>query len=484
MSLGLVVCAISGCGQTSQNDNSTMEAQSIEATSTIAGDIQVENELLYGTLNLTYADFYYGEINNVEPETDAAKGQYDVADKVTAQGFKDEGMYDAVTSATTAKSKRFNATYFEEHDNGVNILGVKDVNVAISKALYDDVKAAIDNNTVCANALCDIVNAITLKDETPVEYKMVNSDGTLSKTVGTTKTPDGVTTSFTTITSWGNYQIALQGLEVDVDTLQGGIIETADGKRYGLEHEDNLWINPSELSFAVVPFTEPHGNEVAYKRFEDMVGKQIVKLTYMIANGDDIEIPMNYFVNLPLADEFGVEGDEKVVYSADGTQLNMTTNFPADSNFDITAIRFGRSNMDIAQVAKNEVGLVLPADFAPGSYTVIYEDEKYCGVKHSFMIESGLTDKDVIFKDNTIEIKKDCGLTGKNYIDNISTVLVNGEKVNGRGLNKIIFDENMQLNHNAEMEDNEKKTPVFADGKNEVTLESAGFPSITFSFEK
>ena len=50
-----------------------------------------------------------------------------MADKVTSQGFKDEGMYDAVTSATTTKSKRFNATYFEEHDNGVNILGVKDV---------------------------------------------------------------------------------------------------------------------------------------------------------------------------------------------------------------------------------------------------------------------------------------------------------------------------------------------------------------------
>lgn len=60
-------------------------------------------------INVPYADFYYGEINHVQPEAleDAAAGQYDAEDKVTAAGLREEGIYDSVTSATSQKSQRF-----------------------------------------------------------------------------------------------------------------------------------------------------------------------------------------------------------------------------------------------------------------------------------------------------------------------------------------------------------------------------------------
>lgn len=122
-----------GCGNTASTENTNIpesEAALAEAVS--------EATLIYGTVNLPYAYFYYGELNQIEPETDAVTGQYDIKDLVADSGYEEEGMYDAVTSATTSKSKRFEATFYEEVETGVNILGVANVNVAISKALYDD----------------------------------------------------------------------------------------------------------------------------------------------------------------------------------------------------------------------------------------------------------------------------------------------------------------------------------------------------------
>ena len=51
-------------------------------------------------------------------------------------------MYDAVTSSTKNKFKSFFPTTYNSvnEDGSGKILGVKDVNVAIDKALYDKVK--------------------------------------------------------------------------------------------------------------------------------------------------------------------------------------------------------------------------------------------------------------------------------------------------------------------------------------------------------
>lgn len=128
-----------GCGNTASTENTNItESEAALAEAAENTEAVSEATLIYGTVNLPYAYFYYGELNQIEPETDAVTGQYDIKDLVADSGYEEEGMYDAVTSATTSKSKRFEATFYEEVETGVNILGVANVNVAISKALYDD----------------------------------------------------------------------------------------------------------------------------------------------------------------------------------------------------------------------------------------------------------------------------------------------------------------------------------------------------------
>ena len=40
-----------------------------------------------------------------------------------------------------------------------------------------------------------------VSEEVPVEYKVINSDGTLSQTIGTTKEAENVTVSFATVST-------------------------------------------------------------------------------------------------------------------------------------------------------------------------------------------------------------------------------------------------------------------------------------------
>lgn len=480
--LSVLMLSAVGCGNTDSTETMNITESEVALAASVENtEVDSENKLIYGTVNLPYADFYYGELNQIQPETDATAGQYNINDIVVSSGYEAEGMYDAVTSATTSKSKRFDATYFEEVETGVNILGVSNVNVAISKALYDDVQNAIANGTVCQNPLVDLVSNMTLTEQTPAEYKVINSDGTLSKTIGNTVTAEDVTATLTTISSWGNYQINFEGLDVDAATVQGAILETNDGAVYGLQHEDNLWLQASELSFPVEPFTESHGNEVAYQRFTDIPGKTITKITYLIANGDDIAIPTDLFCNYQLSDEYGITGDETVTYSKEGTSIHVALTIPEDSTYNLSSIKKGKSTLDISGVSYDENTVTLPADFTPGSYKLNFEDKTYSGIQHIVTVDSGLTDDCLSFDGNTIQITSDTGLTGADFIANLSNALVNNEKVSGKGLSSILFTEEGALNLEATTKKDNVEVEIFPAGSTyEVTLEATGYPSITF----
>ncbi len=463
---------------------SVEEATKEESPKTVVEENAEKYDLVYGTVNLPYADFYYGEINRVEPEYEAKEAKLDAADAIDAAGLGADGMYDAVSSATNKKSTRYEQTYFEENGDGADILGVANVNVAISRALYEDAQAQIKAGSDCKNSLLEIVENMVVTENVPSEYKVIGSDGTLSATVGNTVISQDAKASFTSISTWGNYQISVEGIELDAATIQGGILETSDGTIYGLEHNENLWLSPGEIAFAVEEFTEPHGNTPGYQRYSDLQGKTITKVVYMIANADDIEIDTDFFVNYMLDEQYSLTGDENLTYSADGVEVKYELNTPEDSDYKLSYISFGRAKKDISSVETVDGVIKLPADFKPGSYTIAFEDEKYSGLTFKTMIDSGLSDGDVTFNGETFEIKND-SFTAADYIANLSSVTVDGEPVKGKGLSAILFDEAGNLNVEAEITSDDKTTPVFAEGKNhEVTVESTGYPTVSFTVER
>lgn len=507
VALGVMTASalVVGCGSSTAVETGNDSVTSSEATTTASTEeisaeaeasLEEESEgvdlaalvegydLVYGTVDLPYADFYYGEINSVEPDFEATEADLEAADAIEAAGLEAEGMYDAVTSATNSKSTRYEQTYYEEDGEGAKILGVAGVNVAINRALYEDAKAQIEAGAECANALLEIVENMTVVDEMPAEFKVIGADGTLSATLGNTVVPEEAEASFTSVSVWGNYQISVEGIELDAATIQGGLIETSDGTIYGLEHNDNLWLSAGEIAFAVEEFTEPHGNTPSYQRFADMQGKTITKVVYMVTNDDDIEIDTDFFVNYQLEEGYGVTGDEELTYSAGGTEVSYELTVPEDSDYALSSITFGRAAQDITAVKAEDGVITLPADFKPGSYSFVFEDEKYAGLKFSTLVDSGLSEEDITFNGETFEINSD-SITATDFIGNLSAVSIDGEPVSGKGLSAILFDENGNLNLDAEITNDDKTTALFPEGASyEVTIESTAYPTVTFTVER
>ena len=125
----------------------------------------------------------------------------DAVDK--AASLRADGMYDAVTSSTKNKFKSFFPTTYNSvnEDGSGKILGIKDVNVAIDKALYDKVKKAIADGKTSKNPLFDIVKNMTLNADNaqPKEYKVINGDGTLTATKGDGTVVSPATATISTI---------------------------------------------------------------------------------------------------------------------------------------------------------------------------------------------------------------------------------------------------------------------------------------------
>lgn len=116
------------------------QAEVDEAVKHLTAAKNALDKYVYGTANLSYADFYYGELNNVKEDTTLDL----TSDK--AASYRESGMYDAVSSATTKKYKSyFSNTYSEDNANGQggSIIGIKDVNIAVPTSLYENAKKAI-----------------------------------------------------------------------------------------------------------------------------------------------------------------------------------------------------------------------------------------------------------------------------------------------------------------------------------------------------
>lgn len=273
------------------------QAEVDEAVKHLTAAKNALDKYVYGTANLSYADFYYGELNNVKEDTTLDL----TSDK--AASYRESGMYDAVSSATTKKYKSyFSNTYSEDNANGQggSIIGIKDVNIAVPTSLYENAKKAISEKKECSNKLLEIIGSMKLSDTAPSEYKILNGDGTLTAMKSEVREDTSDTLTIKTQSSYGQYEVdpvtsensPLSNLDAK-NSLLGIIVEDEDGNKYGMEHLENIY-HEGKFSFAVTEgFKEKHGNTIDYKRHEALQGKTIKKVTYLVKDGADIVINTN-----------------------------------------------------------------------------------------------------------------------------------------------------------------------------------------------
>lgn len=483
---------IAGCKNvadtTSTESVSQSESESkVDTGAESAADIGNEN-YIYAKINIPYADYYYGEINDIAPESDSAALTPKLDAPDAAAAIRNEGNYDAVSSATAKKSKMFKPTFTEDAGEGAKILGVAEVNVAISKSLYEGAKKAMEEKKESANPLLTFVGEIKeTTDKTPAEYKVLNSDGVFSKTVGNTVKNDAETT-ITTTSNYGNYEIEVKDLELDSDTVQGVVLETKEGQKYGLEHLQNIWLNPAELAFAVVPFTEVHGNVQSYLRYQDIPGKTISKITYLIQDGDDIEINTELLCKLLAPESYSIKGDESVNYSKDGTQIHYEIT-SEDSKYGLGRIVSRNKDVDIANVKDENGTLSLPKELVPGKYQFIFTNDKYADLNFTAVINSNLSAENFHFENNKLTLdENEAGLNIKDYLNATTSAKVNDEEYKGgkgRKFGKTVFNEDGSINLEAKYTSDDKDEPVFKESGNyTIVLSADGYPDLTIEVTK
>ena len=442
-----------------------------------------EAKTLYGKVNLPYADFYYGELKNLTAVSNDLNA--DAVDK--AAGLRADGMYDAVTSSTKNKFKSFFPTTYNSvnEDGSGKILGVKDVNVAIDKALYDKVKKDIADGKTSKNPLFDIVKNMTLNadNEQPKEYKVINGDGTLTATKGDGTVVSPATATISTINRYGNYGLNISGEGIpaakDVD---GVILKTSDGSMYAMKHLENIWVRTNEISFAVKPdFVEPHGNHVNYKAYTSIEGKTITEIRYLVHGGDDVIVKTSLLCKkIPGAD---ASASVKNAVFSEGVAVTTKVNAPADAAYKLSAVKKGRTTLEEGKdyaVSGDKITFKKTDNTGIGAYTAVFTSENYGDLQANFQLKSNHADGSVKIEGNKLVLPAD--LDKDTYYASISSVLVDGQPLRGRDLAKLIFGDDQTVNFNAELTGRGGvKTPIFTKGENgsyEIELVSDGYPSV------
>ena len=471
----------------------------------------VESGFVYGTANIPYADFFYGEMNEVQQN---AEMQLDAADPVTAAGYREEGMYDAVTSCTNSKSKRYATSYYTENtENGsVTLEGIRDVNIAVPTSLYKEAQEAIKEGKNCSNQLLSIIGSLKNVSETAPEsgeYKVLNGDGTLTAMTTETKTLT-VDSSISTSSVWGNYQVSVEFGDKNPDqpttaNMMGVIFETSDGEKYAMEHSQNLWLRTGEIAFAVKDgFVEPHKNTIDAKRSKGLEGKTIKKITYLVKDGADVVIPTNLLCKYKLADGQGITGpEEKVVYQRGygRTNVQMTYQVPETSSYKLSSVKYSGNEIEQGAYAgytydEDKKMLIVNGDTwsnsttGVGTYTLTFTDQSeapYEDITVPIVLSADETKVQFAIQDNKlvkIDPNGDTIYEAKDYIKNITSIKIDGQALGGKKANiseiaKTVFDEKTgAVNFDAKV----NNTAVFAKGDGgsyNVELTSSGFNDVT-----
>lgn len=465
------------------------QAEVDEAVKHLTAAKNALDKYVYGTANLSYADFYYGELNDVKEDTTLDL----TSDK--AASYRESGMYDAVSSATTKKYKSFfSSTYSKDNANGQggSIIGIKDVNIAVPTSLYENAKKAISDNKKCNNKLLEIIGSMKLSDTTPSEYKILNGDGTLTamKSEVTEDTSDKLTIK--TQSSYGQYEVdpvtsensPLSKLNAK-DSLLGIIVEDEYGKKYGMEHLENIY-HGGKFSFAVTEgFKEKHGNTIDYKRHEALQGKTIKKVTYLVKDGADIVINTNLKCKtLAASDSIKATANDKF---KDGATVSVnTTAVPSGSNYSLSSVSMGKTVLTEGTdytYTNNTLTIKATDNTGVGSYSMVFTDDTYSDIVASFILESGYNTGDISINKNN-QVILPAGVSFKKYVNNITSIKINGVEKTGKGGIKAtdLFDADGNINFNAVIKGKDgSSTPVFADKSASYTIEltSTGYPSVS-----
>ena len=439
-----------------------------------------DSEYSYVLMNIPYAAFYKAETTGNDTKVDA------------------------FTSATMNKTRTKGLAGGSYHENadGSKIDGITyavkvDPSVDLSK--YKEVKDGDSVEITVTNRGQTTTTTLTGKDtlfenasyayypltEAPENYKevSVDADGNLvfSEVKGQEATKvEGVTAELSTKTSYGDYELDLDGLpeEIKSDNVNAVVVKTTDGTAYGMRHLENIW-RGNEIAWSTGFTSEVHGCPTSSEHYKSMMGKTIDSIEYYTTNGVYTMDIADIYV--PVKSETTKSEVADADIAAGKTTINVQLPDGFDPEYSVDGLDVSVEGNVLTFKAATESRAA--ASVKPGKYTLTIKDKKnkYADVVTTFT----LTTKDMPAAYDA-ENKKLVEAEGfdtdalKAYLGNITSVNVNGKDYAASGRGSVVI-----INKDGTIKtDADPFKDAVAGTEFQITVASTGYTTpLTFTYK-
>ncbi len=434
----------------------------------------------YVLMNIPYAEFYKAETTG-----------NDIA-------------VDAFTSATKNKTRTKGLAGGSYHENadGSKIDGITyavkvDPSVDLSK--YKEVKDGDSVEITVTNRGQTTTTTLTGKDtlfenasyayypltEAPANYKevSVDADGNLvfSEVKGQEATKvEGVTAELLTETSYGDYELDLDGLpeEIKSDNVNAVVVKTTDGTAYGMRHLENIW-RGNEIAWSTGFTSEVHGCPTSSEHYKSMMGKTIDSIEYYTTNGVYTMDIADIYV--PVKSETTKSEVADADIAAGKTTINVQLPDGFDPEYSVDGLDVSVEGNVLTFKAATESRAA--ASVKPGKYTLTIKDKnkKYADVVTTFT----LTTKDMpaAYDEENKKLVEAEGFdidAFKAYLGNITSVNVNGKDYAASGRGSVVI-----INKDGTIKtDADPFKDAVAGTEFQITVASTGYTTpLTFTYK-
>ena len=439
--------------------------------------VKAEKKETYVLMNIPYAAFYKSETTNNDVDVDV------------------------FTSATKNKTRTTGLAGGSYHENadGSQIDGITfavKVDPSVDLTKYKEVKDTDKVDITVTNRGQTSTTTLEGKDtlfenetyayypltEAPANYKEVSmdKDGKLvfSEVKGQkAEALTGVTAELLTQSSYGDYQLNLDGLPEDKiasSNVNAVVVKTTDGTAYGMRHLENIW-RGNELAWSTGYTESVHGCPTSSAHYASMMGKTIDSIEYYTTNGlytidvNDLYVPVKF---AKTEDAVKVT-DADISAGKTAIELNLRDDF--DPEYTVEGLN--------VKVEGNVLTFKADSSINPGKYTLTVKDKngKYADLKTTFILST--TDMPATYDaDNKkLTVAENSNEEAFNtYIGNITSVNVNGTDyaASGRGSVKIIDKDGTLVTDAAPFKDAAAGTEF------QITVTSTGYTTpLTFTYK-
>ena len=439
--------------------------------------VKAEEKETYVLMNIPYAAFYKSETTNNDVDVDV------------------------FTSATKNKTRTTGLAGGSYHENadGSQIDGITfavKVDPSVDLTKYKEVKDTDKVDITVTNRGQTSTTTLEGKDtlfenetyayypltEAPANYKEVSmdKDGKLvfSEVKGKkAEVLTGVTAELLTQSSYGDYQLNLDGLPEDKiasSNVNAVVVKTTDGTAYGMRHLENIW-RGNELAWSTGYTESVHGCPTSSAHYASMMGKTIDSIEYYTTNGlytidvNDLYVPVKF----AKTEDAVKVADADISAGKTAIELNLRDDF--DPEYTVEGLN--------VKVEGNVLTFKADSSINPGKYTLTVKDKngKYADLKTTFILST--TDMPATYDaDNKkLTVAENSNEEAFNtYIGNITSVNVNGTDyaASGRGSVKIIDKDGTLVTDAAPFKDAAVGTEF------QITVTSTGYTTpLTFTYK-